>query len=146
MSNFDSDPLTCDTSPNKAKKYRIFPVKEKEDRTLTLLYLDSPMAKVFSATISILFDFGHLQGKTGGQSWTKKCKFWVGVTFSINGNFQRFEKKYFCLFKYYLCWKFHQNWTIFDGVRASRPKDPQRGPFYGCWIGTKTLKFFNLTT
>lgn len=103
MSNFDSDPLTCDTSPNKAKKYRIFPVKEKEDRTLTLLYLDSPMAKVFSATISILFDFGHLQGKTGGQSWTKKCKFWVGVTFSINGNFQRFEKKYFCLFKYYLC-------------------------------------------
>ena len=87
MSNFDSDPLTCDTSPNN----------------LTLLYLDSPMAKVFSATISIWFDFAHLQGKTGGQSWTKKCKFWVGVTFSINGNFQRFEKKYFCLFKYYLC-------------------------------------------
>ena len=85
--NFDSDPLTCDTSPNN----------------LTLLYLDSPMAKVFSATISIWFDFAHLRGKTGGQSWTKKCKFWVGVTFSINGDFQRFEKKYFCLFKYYLC-------------------------------------------
>ena len=54
ISNFDSDPLTCDpallpakNSPNSAKSNGIFPGKGRGDRALLLTYLDSPMAEVF---------------------------------------------------------------------------------------------------
>ena len=53
MSNFDSDPLTCDhglfsakNSPNSAKSNLIFHGKGRGDRALVLTYWDSPIAEV----------------------------------------------------------------------------------------------------
>ena len=54
LSNFDSNPLTCDpalfpgtNSPIIAKSNSIFPGKGRGDKALILTYLDSPMAEVF---------------------------------------------------------------------------------------------------
>ena len=53
-SNFDSTPLTCDSSlfpgkniPNIAKSDRIFPGKGKRDKFFILGYLDSSKTEVF---------------------------------------------------------------------------------------------------
>ena len=67
MTNFDSNLLICDptlfpgkNSPNVAKSNRAFPGKGKEDRALILIFLNSPLAKVFldyslSFSISVIF-------------------------------------------------------------------------------------------
>ena len=47
----------------RQKSNRIFPVKEKEDRALTLLYLDSPMAKVFPLRCLFCFISVIFRGK-----------------------------------------------------------------------------------
>ena len=54
LSNFDSNPLTCDTAlfpgksrTNIAKSNPIFPGKGRSDETFFLTCLDSPMAEVF---------------------------------------------------------------------------------------------------
>ena len=55
MLNFGSDPLTCDAALfhtknelNCAKSNPIFPGKGRRYRDLILIYLHSPMAKIFS--------------------------------------------------------------------------------------------------
>ena len=82
LSNFVSNPLICDptlflgkNSPNIAKSNCVFPGKGRGDRALILTYLNSPMAKVFLHFCLIFLDFDHLQGKKGGQSWTKSANF-----------------------------------------------------------------------
>ena len=50
-------------------------------RALILTYLDSPVTDVFPHHWSYLFNFGHLQGEMGGQSWTKSANF-GSVSFS----------------------------------------------------------------
>ena len=69
MSNFDSDPLTCDpalfpakNSPNSAKNNRISPGKGTGERVLIFIFSDSPMTEVFPH--HFFFNFGHLQGET----------------------------------------------------------------------------------
>ena len=54
LSNFDSDPLTCDPAlfpgkniANIAKSNRIFPGKVREDKDFILRYLDSSMVEDF---------------------------------------------------------------------------------------------------
>ena len=54
LSNFDSNPLTCDTalfpaknSPNSAKSNHIFPEKGREDKALILICLESLIAEAF---------------------------------------------------------------------------------------------------
>ena len=54
LSNFGSNPLTCDTtlfpgknSPNFANSNRVFPGKGRGDRAFILTYLDSPIVEVF---------------------------------------------------------------------------------------------------
>ena len=82
LSNYDSNLLICDlnllpgkNSPNIAKSNNVFPGKGRGDGALTLAYLDSPIAEVFSLLLLIFFDFGYLHGKTDGQSWTKSANF-----------------------------------------------------------------------
>ena len=56
-----------------------------------------------------------------------------------NSNPSIFFKQRCCLLEYYLWCEFQQYGTIFGGVT-------QKGPFHGCWIDTKSLRTFNLTT
>ena len=88
MSNFDSDPLTCDPamflakkSPNSAKRNRIFSGKGRGDRALILKYLGSPMTT----------------GGNGKSRLNQKCKFWIRP-FSIKIEIlQQFSKQCFFL-------------------------------------------------
>ena len=57
LSNFDSNPLTCDptlftgkNSTNIANSNRVFPGKGRGDRALILTYLKSPMVEIFPTT------------------------------------------------------------------------------------------------
>ena len=75
-------PFVCDPtlfpgkiSPNISNSNCVFPGKGRGDRALILTYLNSPMAKVFLHFCLIFLDFDHLQGKKGGQSWTKSANF-----------------------------------------------------------------------
>ena len=97
LSNLDSFPLIYDPNlfPGKnsqdiAKSIRTFPGKGRGNRALIFTYLDSPMAEVFP--YYCFFDFDHLQGETGGQSWTKSANFgsvyfsWKLKTFRLFSN------------------------------------------------------------
>ena len=109
VSNFDSDPLTCDpalslarNSPNSAKSNRIFSRKERGDKTLILTYLDSPMPEIFVSkyiTFSIYVIFSENR-----RSKLQKCKLWVQ-----NRILQKYLEQSLCLLKYYLWRKFRQN-------------------------------------
>ena len=50
-------------------------LKGRGGPALILTYLDSPVTKVFLHRWLYLFNFGHLQGKMDGQSWTKTANF-----------------------------------------------------------------------
>ena len=87
LSNCDSNPLICDpvlfpgkNSPNIAKSNRAFPGNVKGDRALVLTRLNCLMAEGFSTT-AYIFQFSHLHGETGGQSWIKSGNF-ASVSFS----------------------------------------------------------------
>ena len=80
LSNFDFNALICDAtlfagknSTNIGKSNRVFPGKGT--------YLDSPVVCGFYRQLLIFFDLGHLQGETGGQSYTKSANF-GSVSFS----------------------------------------------------------------
>ena len=62
----------------------------------------------FSPLLLIFFDFGHLQGKTSGQSWTKSAKFGSVSFFMKTQILHIFFKQCFCLLEYYLWWEFWQ--------------------------------------
>ena len=88
LSNFDFNALICDAilfagknSTNIGKSNRVFPGKGRGDRALILTYLDSPVGCGFYRQLLIFFDLGHLQGETGGQSYTKSANF-GSVSFS----------------------------------------------------------------
>ena len=82
MSNFDSDPLTCDpalfpakNTLNSAKSIRIFPGKRRRDRALILTYLDSPMTEVFPHPY-LFFQFRPSSGERfQGSKLDQNCKF-----------------------------------------------------------------------
>ena len=112
-------------------------LKRRGGRTLILTNLDSPVTEVFPHHWLYLFDFSHLQEEMGGQSWTKRA---LSPSSSYeNSNPSIFFKQRCCLLEYFLWWEFQQYWTIFGGVT-------QKGPFHRCWVDTKTLRTFNLTT
>ena len=146
MSNLDLDPSMGDHAlfsvKNNQNRASFFPGKERGDRALILPYLDSPIAKVFSWKI-LIFYFGHFRRKWAGQSWTK----------SANFGYVPFPKK---LAFFEDSWK-----TAFlslalplvkisaksDNIWESKgPKNPKRGPCHGCWISTKNVEIFILTT
>ena len=56
-------------------------LKGRGGPALILTYLDSPVTKAFLHHWLYLFNFGHLQGEMGGQSWTKTANF-GSVSFS----------------------------------------------------------------
>ena len=56
-------------------------LKGRWGRALILTYLDSPVTEVFPHHWLDLFNFGHLQGEMGGQSWAKNANF-GSVSFS----------------------------------------------------------------
>ena len=64
-------PLCQGTPCSKQAQY----LKGRGGPALTLTYLDSPVTKVFLHHWLYLFNFGHLQGKMDGQSWTKTANF-----------------------------------------------------------------------
>ena len=75
LSNFDSNPLIFDNtlfpgknSPNIAKSNRVFPGKGRRK------IFGYPNCWNFSPLLLIYFDFGHLHGDMGGQSWTKNMQ------------------------------------------------------------------------
>ena len=79
MSNFDSNPLTCDpalfTAKNRrssAKSNRIFPGKGRVESALMLTYLDSPTVEVFPH-YKLLFSISAIFRGKRGQSWTKNA-------------------------------------------------------------------------
>ena len=100
MSNFNSEPLTCNptlrrakNSPDRAKSNYVFPGKGRGDRALILTYINSPMAEVFP--YSIYFCSIRLSsGENGGVKVGQKCKFWVRP-FSIK---TRILQKFFSTF------------------------------------------------
>ena len=70
--------LLCQGTPcPKQAQY----LKGRGGRALILTYLDSPVTEVFPHHWLYLFNFGHLQGEMGGQSWTKSANF--GSAFSL---------------------------------------------------------------
>ena len=101
MSDFDSDPFTCDAALfpaknnlNSAKSNSIFSGKGREDRVLILTYLDNPMAEVF---------------QKGWRKIDEKWNLWVRP-FSIKIRiFQLCFKQCFCLLEYYLWRELRQN-------------------------------------
>ena len=97
----------------------------------------------FPPLLFIFFDFGHLQGETGGQSWTKSANF-GSVSFSLKLKSFKLFKQCFCLLEYYLWWKLRQYWTTFEGARAQKP--PKKSHFKDAESVRRTLETFNLTT
>ena len=105
MSNFDFDSLTCDSTllptknnPSSAKDNCIFLRKGREDRALTLTYLDSPIVKVFLERylyILILATFRWYRGfKVGPKVQT------LGLSGSCKkSNFSKVLQKLFLSFK-----------------------------------------------
>ena len=106
LSNFDSNPLICDSilfpgknGPNIAKSNHAFPGKGRVDRALILTYLDSPMAELYphyclSFPISAIFR-GKRVVKVGQQVQT------LGPSlFHENWNPSNFFKQCFCLLEY----------------------------------------------
>ena len=81
MSNFNSEPLTCNptlrrakNSPDRAKSNYVFPGKGRGDRALILTYINSPMAEVFP--YSIYFCSIRLSsGENGGSKLDKSVNF-----------------------------------------------------------------------
>ena len=78
LSNFDSNPLTCDPTSfpgksrtNIAKSNPIFPGKGRRDETFFLTCLDSPMAEVFPHFFFFLFR--PSSGGNGPSKLDPKC-------------------------------------------------------------------------
>ena len=71
-------------------------------------------------------DFGRGGGE--GQTWTKKANFGCPVSLKIKN----------CLFLLKcLWWKFHQNWTVFEGVRTQEL--PKKSHFLDAELVRKPL-------
>ena len=70
-------PLCQGTPCPKQPQY----LKGRGGPALILTYLDSQVTKAFLHHWLYLFNFGHLQGEMGGQSWTKTANF-GSVSFS----------------------------------------------------------------
>ena len=114
MSNFDSDPLICDSSllpakniPDSAKSNLVFLERREEIEPWFWHIWIYQWLKFFKENIYIFFVFWFrlFQGEEEGQ----KDKPWV-CPFSIKTRiFQKFFKQCFCLLQYYLWWKFCQN-------------------------------------
>ena len=126
-------PLCQGTPCPKQAQY----LKGRGGRALILTYLDSDWS--FSAPLIISFQFWPSSGRNGWSKLDQKCKLWVRLLFMKTRILQFFFKQRYCLLEYFLWWEFQQYWTIFGGVT-------QKGPFHGCWIDTKTLRTFSLTT
>ena len=126
-------------SPSIAKSNRVFSGKGRGDKSLILTYLDSPMAEVLSSLLLIFFDCGHLQVKTGGQSWTKSANF--GSLF-FSWKFEAFK---FFSNNVFICWSTTsgENFgNIGPYLGEKGPKTSQKGSFHGFWIGTKNFENF----
>ena len=118
LSNFDSNPLTCDPAlfpvkniPNIAKSNRIFPEKGRADKNFILTYLDSSVAEVFPKYclfFSILATFRRKRGVRVGPKVVTLGPF----LFHKYSDPSKVFKQCFCLLQYYLSWVFRQYWTI----------------------------------
>ena len=81
-------PLCQGTPCPKQAQY----LKGRGGWALILTYLDSPETEVFPHHGLYLFNFGHLQGEMGGQSWTKSANFesvffsWKLESFNFSSN------------------------------------------------------------
>ena len=127
LSNFDSNPLICDTilftsknSSNIAKSKSYFPVKGTGDRALILTYLDGLMAEVFPHYCLSFSISAIISGKRVVKVGPKVQTFGPSL-FHENSNPPSFFKRCFCLLEYYLWWEFYQYWTIFGELRAQKP-------------------------
>ena len=149
LSNFDSNALICGptlfpgkNSPNIAKCNRAFPGEGREDRTLILTYLDSPMARFFPTT-AYLFRLRPSSRETVGQSWTKVPILGPSL-FHENINLSIFFQT-MLLFDTVL--PLVRISAISDHVWGSKgPKTSEKSYFMDAELVRKTLKTFNLTT
>ena len=98
MSNFDSDPFTCDlalfpakTIPNNTKSNCIFLGEEKGDRALILRYLDSRSAEDFLCTIYFSRYWPSSWGN-GESKLDQKCKLWSPSLFCERSNTSNFSE------------------------------------------------------
>ena len=82
----------------------------------------------------LLFNFGHLQGLTCGQSWTKSAIFFINPSIS-------FQK----MFLFARTLPPVRILTILDHISVSKgPKSFQKGLFHGRWIGAHNFENFSL--
>ena len=82
LSNFNSNPLICDSTLFPGKKAQIlqkvivfFVEREKETEPLFWHIWIAQWLKFFPAPAYPFFDFGYFQGETSGQSWPKSENF-----------------------------------------------------------------------
>ena len=108
LSNFDSNPLTCNpsllagkNSPNIAKGNRVFPGKGRGDRALILTYLDSPMGEDFPY-YCLSFSISAISRGIRVVKVGRKGKIWVRLFFMKTRILQIFFKQCFYLLEYYL--------------------------------------------
>ena len=146
--NFNSDLLTFGfvRFPEKIAKIEqkviVFFLGRQEDKGPWFCDIRIALWLTFCVK-AIFFYFSHLQGKREVKI-EPKVRILAIYRLRKNLDFSKILKIQFFLLEYYTWWKFHQNWTTFEEVRAQ--KAPKEGHFMDAESVRKTLKIYNLTT
>ena len=147
--NFDSDLLTFGfvRFPEKIAKIEqkviVFFLGRQEDIGPWFCDIRIAIWLTFCVKAMFFFYFSHLQGIREVKI-EPKVRILAIYRFRKNLDFSKILKIQFFLLEYYTWWKFHQNWTTFEEVRAQ--KAPKKGHFMDAEPVRKTLKICNLTT